>query len=134
MISAMSALGMTAPTCPIQRRFRSIRTHKPSSPKSRSQTQTSASVAARALSVVSNASPANKTNWREELIRIDHNISPKLRAMFRYIHDSWGDDNSDDTMELSDGCSFPTIQTQFKGPGTSTVFRLTCYGIANFAQ
>src|ERR1700723_1598985 len=29
------------------------------------------------------------TDWREELVRIDHNITPKLRASFHYIHDSW---------------------------------------------
>ena len=72
-----------------------------------------------------NASPANKTNWREELVRIDHNISPKLRAMFRYIHDSWDTTTPTTLWSCPDGCSFPTIQTQFKGPGTSTVFRLT---------
>ncbi len=36
-----------------------------------------------------NAAPAQSTNWREELVRIDHNINDKQRFFFRYIHDSW---------------------------------------------
>ena len=29
------------------------------------------------------------TNWREELIRVDHNFTDKIRGTVRYIHDSW---------------------------------------------
>jgi len=29
------------------------------------------------------------TTWREELIRIDHNLTDNYRLTFRYIHDSW---------------------------------------------
>ena len=72
-----------------------------------------------------NASPANKTTWREELVRVDHNFSPKIRAMFRYIHDSWQTTTPTTLWGCPDGCSFPTIQTGFVGPGTSTVLRLT---------
>jgi len=68
-----------------------------------------------------NASPSQPTHWREELIRVDHNFSSKLRATFRYIHDSW--DTSTATT-LWAGASFPTIQTSFVGPGTSFVARL----------
>ena len=62
------------------------------------------------------------TNWRQELIRVDHNFSPRMRAMFRYIHDSW------DTVTESPiwtGSNFPTVQTNFKGPGVGLVARLT---------
>ena len=62
------------------------------------------------------------TNWREELVRIDHNINDKNRATFRYIHDSWT------TLEpgsIWDTASFPTSQTFFNGPGVSLVARLT---------
>ncbi|HET7873348.1 MAG TPA: carboxypeptidase regulatory-like domain-containing protein, partial [Terriglobales bacterium] len=62
------------------------------------------------------------TNWREELIRVDHNFSPRLRGMFRYIHDTW--DTVTDT-PIWTGSSFPTVQTNFKGPGVSLVARLT---------
>jgi len=62
------------------------------------------------------------TNWREELVRIDHNITDHNRATFRYIHDSWT------TLEpgsIWDTASFPTAQTFFNGPGVSLVARLT---------
>ncbi len=35
------------------------------------------------------ATPTLPTHWRQELFKIDHNINSKLRASFRYIHDSW---------------------------------------------
>ena len=63
------------------------------------------------------------TKWREELVRIDHNITSNYRLTFRYIHDSWstivpnplwGTGTSD----------FQNIQTNFVGPGTSFVARL----------
>jgi hypothetical protein len=67
------------------------------------------------------ASPSTPTHWREELIRVDHNFSSKLRATFRYIHDSW---STVTPTSLWTGDSFPTIQTGFVGPGTSFVARL----------
>jgi hypothetical protein len=68
-----------------------------------------------------NASPSQSTNWREELVRLDHNFSPKERLTVRYIHDSW---NTVVVPTLWSGYSFPTIQTGFVGPGTSFVTRL----------
>jgi hypothetical protein len=68
-----------------------------------------------------NASPSQTTDWREELIRVDHNFSPKLRATFRYIHDSW---NTVNATTLWSGMTFPTVETGFVGPGTSFVTRL----------
>lgn len=68
---------------------------------------------------------AQPTYWREELFRIDHDITPgKLRATFRYIHDSW------DTTEARPiwgyvRNSFPTIQGRLFGPGESYVAHLT---------
>jgi hypothetical protein len=70
-----------------------------------------------------NASPAQGTNWREELVRIDHNFSEKIRATFRFIHDSW---QTTTAVPLwTNQTSFPTIQTAFKGPGVGLVARLT---------
>ena len=60
--------------------------------------------------------------WREELVRIDHNITPKLRASFHYIHDSW---STVSTPTLWSNATLPNIQTNFVGPGTSAVARLT---------
>jgi hypothetical protein len=62
------------------------------------------------------------TNWREELIRVDHNLSDKERLTFRYIHDSWTTLNP--VPLWTNAGSFPTIQTDFKGPGLALVTRL----------
>ena len=70
-----------------------------------------------------NASPIQPTNWREELVRIDHNITPNERVTFRYIHDSW--DTVNPTPLWTNAGSFPTIQTDFKGPSVGSVARLT---------
>ncbi len=62
------------------------------------------------------------TNWREELVRLDHNVTEHNRATFRFIHDSWT------TLEpgsIWDTASFPTSQTFFNGPGVSIVARMT---------
>jgi hypothetical protein len=69
------------------------------------------------------AAPSQATNWREELVRVDHNFSDRLRAMFRYAHDSW--ETVTAAPLWSDGTSFPTIQTNFVGPATALVARLT---------
>jgi hypothetical protein len=71
-----------------------------------------------------NAVVSPNTYWREELFRIDHNITPNMRAMFRYIHDSW------DTTILTPQWgyvqnSFPTVQSRFVGPGLSMLAHLT---------
>jgi hypothetical protein len=77
-----------------------------------------------------NAVVSPSTYWREELFHIDHQVTAKLRASFRYIHDAW------DTTVLTPqwsyirttdpaATSFPTIQNRFTGPGTSLVARLT---------
>jgi hypothetical protein len=69
------------------------------------------------------ATPSLPTNWREELFRIDENINDKVRATFRYIHDSWDQDYP--VPLWTSGTSFPTIQTNFNGPGVSMVARVT---------
>lgn len=71
-----------------------------------------------------NAAVSPSTYWREELFRIDQTLTAKLRASFRYIHDSWN------TTVLTPQWgvvrnTFPTIQNSFNGPGTSLVARLT---------
>jgi hypothetical protein len=65
-----------------------------------------------------------KTYWREELFKIDHNITANMKGGFRYIHDSW------DTTALSPQWgtvvnSFPTIQSSFTGPGVSMLAHVT---------
>lgn len=63
------------------------------------------------------------TKWREELIRVDHNLSDTERLTFRYIHDSWNTVNPNPLW--GNGSSFDNIKTAFVGPGTSFVARLT---------
>jgi hypothetical protein len=64
------------------------------------------------------------TTWREDLIRLDHDLTANTRATFRYIHDSW-----DTTVPVPQWGyitnNFPTIENRFIGPGTSMVARLT---------
>jgi hypothetical protein len=69
------------------------------------------------------ATPSLPTNWREELFRVDQNITDKVRATFRYIHDSWDQDYP--VPLWTNGVTFPTIQTNFNGPGVSMVARVT---------
>jgi hypothetical protein len=69
------------------------------------------------------SSPAQATNWREDLIRGDENFSSKLHLALRYIHDSWSQVQA--TPTWTNGASFPTIQNTFTQPSTSMVARLT---------
>jgi hypothetical protein len=70
-----------------------------------------------------NDSTSVPTTWRQELVRIDHNINSKLHANVRYIHDSW---NSVSPVPLwTNGGSYPTIETQYGQPSTSLVLHLT---------
>ncbi len=67
--------------------------------------------------------PTLPTHWRQELFKIDQNLSDKVRVSFRYIHDSW---NQQYPVPLwTDGTSFPTVQTAFTNPGVSMVAHLT---------
>ncbi|MGA9528762.1 MAG: carboxypeptidase regulatory-like domain-containing protein [Terriglobales bacterium] len=68
------------------------------------------------------ASPTQPTTWREELLRLDHNLNNRNRLSFHYVHDSW--DQIQPTV-LWSGDSFPTVQTDFKGPAISMAARLT---------
>ncbi|MFY9532341.1 MAG: carboxypeptidase regulatory-like domain-containing protein [Candidatus Acidiferrales bacterium] len=60
--------------------------------------------------------------WRQELVRVDHNFTPKLRAMVRYIHDTYNTVNP--TVSFVSN-PFPTVQTKIGTPGTSFVLNLT---------
>jgi len=64
------------------------------------------------------------TTWREELVRVDHNITDNYRLTFRYIHDSWSTINPNPLWGVGNS-AFNNINTNFVGPGTSFVARLT---------
>jgi hypothetical protein len=71
-----------------------------------------------------NAAISPSTYWREELFRIDHTVTSKIRVSFRYIHDAW------DTTALTPQWgivrnTFPTVQNRFAGPSTSLIARVT---------
>ncbi len=69
-----------------------------------------------------NTTLTQPTYWREELVRVDHNVTHNLRATFHYIHDSW---NTVTPLTLWSNATVPNIQTKFVGPTTSAVARLT---------
>jgi hypothetical protein len=73
-------------------------------------------------SAIFNSNSAQPTTWREELVRVDHNINLHNRVTFRYIHDSWF---TVEPTTIWTGSAFPTVQTAFNGPGVSMVARLT---------
>jgi len=63
------------------------------------------------------------THWREELFRIDHDLTPKQRLSFRYVHDAW------DTVTLVPQWgvvhnSFPTVENKLNGPGLNMALLL----------
>jgi len=67
------------------------------------------------------------TTWREELVRIDHNLSDNYRLTLRYIHDSWQTVVPDALWGNNQNGNLPSFQnvsTGFVGPGTSFVARL----------
>src|SRR5215471_17536559 len=68
------------------------------------------------------ANTTQPTSWREELVRVDHNITDHQRLTFRYIHDSWTTVNQ---TPIWTGAAFPTTTQTFNGPGVSVVARLT---------
>jgi len=70
------------------------------------------------------ANPSYPTHWREELIRIDHNLTENERLTFRYIHDSWGTVNQGPLWGVYNN-TFDNTNTNFVGPTTSFVTRLT---------
>jgi hypothetical protein len=70
------------------------------------------------------SNPSYNTHWREELIRIDHNLTENERLTFRYIHDTWGTVNQG-PLWGSYTNTFDNSNTSFVGPTTSFVARLT---------
>lgn len=70
------------------------------------------------------ANPSYPTHWREELIRVDHNLTDNERLTFRYIHDSWGTVNQGPLWGVYNN-TFDNTNTNFVGPTTSFVARLT---------
>jgi hypothetical protein len=64
------------------------------------------------------------TTWRQDLFRIDHNFTSREKIYFRYIHDAWSTVVTTPQWAVTHN-SFPTVENQFVGPGTSMVAHLT---------
>ncbi len=69
-----------------------------------------------------NVSPSVPTNWRQEIVRIDHNLTPSLMLMGHWIHDSF---DQGQATELWAGQAFPTIHSELIQPGNNAIVKLT---------
>jgi hypothetical protein len=67
------------------------------------------------------AAPSVPTNWREDAIRIDENISEKTWVFGRYAQDTW---DTTVTPTLWTGATYGTSATQFAAPNKSAVIHL----------
>jgi hypothetical protein len=65
---------------------------------------------------VATVSPS--TSWREELFRIDHNLTTTENLSFRFVHDAWNSTVLTPQWGLVQN-SFPTVENQINGPGLS---------------
>ena len=65
---------------------------------------------------------AQGQNWREELIRVDQNVSDKLKVFVRYIHDAWTE--TDPVVQWS-GDAFPTVHSEFNIPSRNLIIKLS---------
>jgi hypothetical protein len=61
-------------------------------------------------------------DWGEQLIRVDQNISEKVKAFVRFIHDSW---NETDPLVQWSGDSFPTVHSTFNIPSRNLIAKVT---------
>jgi hypothetical protein len=69
------------------------------------------------------AAHSQPTNWREEQIRVDQNISDKTSAFVRFTNDAW---NTNWATEQWAAWGAPdSINTSFIGPAKSAAFHLT---------
>jgi len=64
------------------------------------------------------------THWREEIARLDHNFTPRLRLTLRYIHDAWNTVTPTPNWGTVTN-TFPTVQNTFVGPGIDMMVHLT---------
>lgn len=70
------------------------------------------------------AAVSPSTYWREELFRIDHNLTQNQQLSFRYIHDAWNTTTLTPQWGIVQD-SFPTVENKLNGPGLDLVVNLT---------
>jgi len=68
------------------------------------------------------SAPSVPTNWREEQIRVDQNISTNTRAFVRFTTDAWNTITPTPTWASG---SYDTVQTPFNGPSKAAVLHIT---------
>ena len=64
------------------------------------------------------------TTWREELIRLDHNLTNSTKLSFHGIHDHWSTATGVPQW-ANEVNSFPSVLNKFQGPGISSTANLT---------
>jgi hypothetical protein len=69
------------------------------------------------------AAHSQPTNWREEQIRVDQNISEKTTAFLRFTNDAWNTNWA--TEQWASWGAPDSINTPFNGPAKSGVFHVT---------
>ena len=67
-------------------------------------------------------SSSTATNWRQEQIRVDENISDKTQIFARWTQDAW---NTLAVPSLWSWSNYDTVKTPFEGPGKSAVIHVT---------
>jgi hypothetical protein len=77
-----------------------------------------------------NAAVSPSTYWREELFRLDRDVTAKLKFSFRYIHDAWDTDTLAPQWSIlrttnPSAATFASVENRFVGPGTSLVADFT---------
>jgi hypothetical protein len=68
------------------------------------------------------AAPSLPTNFREDMFKIDENITDNIRAFFRYTQDAF---ESDFVPTLWSSANFGTVKSKWTSPAKSAVFHLT---------
>jgi len=66
--------------------------------------------------------PNLPTDFREDMFRIDHNITDNIRAFFRYTQDAY---EQDFIPTLWSAANFGTVKSRWTSPAKSAVFHLT---------
>jgi hypothetical protein len=67
-------------------------------------------------------SPDSASRWREDLVRVDQQISDKLLLTLRYAHDDW---HEDENIFAPSNANFPTQPGFLAKPGYNAIIRLT---------
>jgi hypothetical protein len=68
------------------------------------------------------ASLPSPMRWHEELFKLDYDLSSRLRASFRFVHDSW---RQDYPTSPGGSTNLPAIPGAIVGPGISVVANLS---------